>query len=124
MVRFKPRWAGVVVAVLCLSLLAIGCGPANVPQPRPIQVVPDPMGNVRTYLEGYAEGASVSSEREIFTELVDAVREVNPEIAGWLGETLAEIDAKPAARRSLAKKAIARLDEQAPPPAPGSSTQP
>ena len=123
MAGFKFRGAGGVVAGLCLSLLATGCGPANVPQPRTIQVVPDPVGNVRTYLEGYAEGASVSSEREIFPQLVAAVREVNPEIAGWLGETLAEIDAKPAARRSLAKKALARLDQEAPPPAPGSSTQ-
>ena len=123
MAGFKFRGAGGVVAGLCLSLLVTGCGPANVPQPRTIQVVPDPVGNVRTYLEGYAEGASVSSEREIFPQLVAAVREVNPEIAGWLGETLAEIDAKPAARRSLAKKALARLDQEAPPPAPGSSTQ-
>jgi hypothetical protein len=124
MERFEFQGAGGVVAILCLTLLATGCGRGNVPQPRAIPVVPDPVGDLRTYLEGYAEGESVSSESEIFPQLVEAVREVNPEIAGWLGETLAEIDAKPATRRSLAKKALARLDEEAPPPAPGSSTQP
>lgn len=97
------------VGMIAAGAVLSGCSSANVPKPRIIPVVEDPLGEVKSLLQGYAEGLPVSSEREKFETLIDSVRASDPEAAEWLGKTLAEIDAKPAQAQGIAKKALAKF---------------
>lgn len=97
------------VAGLCFGLP--GCSRKGVPEPRVIRTAYDPLNEVRSRLEGYASGQSVGSEREAFPRLVEEIRAADPDKAEWLGKGLAEINAKPAQARSIAKKLLAKLDE-------------
>lgn len=123
LMRSRTGWGGGVLAAFGISLILTGCHPANVPTPRVIPVTADSLAEVRSLLDGYAKGLPVSSERENFGRLVESVREVNPAIAAWLGATLAEIDANPSRTQSLAKKAIARFDQEAMTPTPSQAVQ-
>ena len=98
--------------MLGAGMVLLGCGPVNVPKPRVIPVAADPLGEVQSLFEGYATGLPVGSERETFGRLVEAVRGENPDIADWLGNALAEIDANPGRAQSLAKKAVARFAQR------------
>lgn len=89
----------------------VGCGTGEVSQRRTIRVDYDPLHMVRSQLERYAGGQAVDSERELFVGWVGEIGRSDPEKAEWLGKGLAEIDAKPAQARSIAKKLLAKLDE-------------
>ena len=92
-----------------LGLLQAGCGPRNVPVPRTIQVARDPLQEARSYLEGYAQGQPVGSERELFPKLVEEIRAVDADKAAAVESGLAEIVKSPASARARAKKLLDEL---------------
>lgn len=98
------------LALVAIGCISAGCGKSQVPQERVIQIrQASPVEEVRSYLEGYAQGQPVGSERELFPQFVDAVRKVDANLAGTVETRLAEIQANPSQAASLAKKLLARL---------------
>ena len=92
-----------------LGLLQAGCGPSNLPKTWKIQVASDPLKEIRSYLEGYAQGQSVGSERELVPKLVDEIRNTDVDTAAVLESGLAEIVKSPATARARAKKLLDAL---------------
>jgi|GEM_PF-1790612 len=120
----RPHRAGLTASIgrLCAVALAAtwcvaaGCGQGQVPKQRVIPIRPaDPLAQVRSYLESYAQGQPVGSERELFPQLVDEVRKTDPSVAGSVESGLAEIGASPAQAARIAKRLLERL-EPAPKP--------
>lgn len=97
------------VACSLLCLAAAGCGPSNVPKERAIQVARDPLQDVRSFLEGYAQGQAVGSEVELFPKLVEEIRKTAADKAAAVESGLAEIVKSPAGARSRAKKLLDEL---------------
>lgn len=54
-------------------------------------------------------GQSLDSEREVFSTWVNNIRATDPDTADWVGKGFAEIEAKPAQIRVIAKKMLERL---------------
>lgn len=101
---------GLAFAVAATLSFAAGCSQSRVPQER---VIPlrraDPAGQVRSYLEGYAQGQPVGSERELFPQFISDVRQTDPDLAGVVEKGLAEIQAAPGQAGRIAKKLLERL---------------
>lgn len=106
------RTAAIALAGLAsaLSLLQAGCGPSNLPKVRKIQVAAhEPLKEVRAFLEGYAQGQAVGSERELFPKLVEEIRQTDADKAAKVESGLAEIVKSPAIARARAKKLLDEL---------------
>jgi hypothetical protein len=97
------------VACSWLCLAAAGCGPSNVPKERAIQVARDPLQDVRSFLEGYAQGQAVGSEVELFPKLVEEIRKTDADKAAVLESGLTDMLKSPASGRARAKKLLDEL---------------
>ncbi len=117
----QASWSATIGHAFCVALaaswcVAAGCGQGRVPQKRVIQIrQADALGQVRSALEGYAQGQPVGSERELFPQFVGEVRKADPRLAGLVENGLAEIEASPSQAARLAKKL---LDALGPAPQP------
>lgn len=98
----------IVVGFLGIGAVA-GCSRPGVPAPRVIEYDYDPLQVARRYLEGYADGIPVGSERELFPKLVEEIRTVDADKAAALESGLAEIVKSRATAAARAKKLLGSL---------------
>ncbi len=69
----------------------------------------DPLAQLRSYLEGYAQGQPIGSERELFPEVVDEIRKTDSSLAAMVEKGVGEIQASPGQSAALARKLLDRL---------------
>ena len=96
------------VCMLFLVLALAGC--ARGPREKVIPIpAGDPLANARSVLQRYAEGQPVASEATSFPHFVEDLRKVDPARADILEKGLNDIQADPAARVSIAKALLPKL---------------
>jgi hypothetical protein len=92
-----------------LIVILLACGCSNKPQEKVILIGADPLANARNVVQRYAEGQPVASEATSFPKVVEDLRKVDPERADILEKGLNQIQANPAARVSIAKELLPKL---------------
>jgi hypothetical protein len=96
-------------AVLGLALWCGGCG-ADTPKVQTVEApASDPLAEVRTILNNYANGMPVTSEAESFPELIARVKEKDPAKGEVLEKGLTEIKTNPAIAQAKAKELLKQL---------------
>lgn len=99
---------------LFAAVLIVGAAPGlpGCAQPDPGQrdrvVVnaPDPVGEARSLLQGYASGSPIGSEGSLFEDLVARVKAADPQKGEALGAFIADIQSSPAGLAGKAKKLL------------------
>lgn len=100
------RGAGVAAAMVGLAVLA-GCTQTDPAQrDRVIQNAPDPVGEARSLLQGYASGSPMGSEGSMFDDLVARVKAADPAKGEALAAFVADILKSPAGLAGKAKKVL------------------
>ena len=96
--------SGVVLAIGTIS----GCGPA--PKSEVIQVkAADPMAEVKSVLQRYADGQPLGSEASGFPALVETAKKASPEKGEILEKAFADLQKKGANIKAIAKDALTKL---------------
>ena len=99
--------------ILSLALGCIAGCTNNGVQPRIIEIKnSSPLGEARGLLEGYAQGNRLSSEVDSYSELVERIREQDPEQAVIVEKALGQIKDAPHNRVTTARAALKQLENQ------------
>ena len=97
-------WTGWLVVFLGLAACG-GCSNLDPSQQdRMLETVPDPVGEARSMLEGYASGSPMGSEASMYDDLVARVTAADAAKGAALGEFLEGVRKSPSGLASKAKK--------------------
>ena len=100
----RQRVAAMVVAAMVV-MAAIGTGCSGVVKDRELPFTPDPVGEAKAILRGYASGQPVGSESVVFGRLVARVSAVDPAKGAELREFFDGV-AKRGANKAKAKSLL------------------
>lgn len=100
-------------ALLLVALLAAagltGCGDGGRKEERIAVPQVDPLKQVRTLLQRYADGQPMTSEASSFPALVGEVRKTDPAKADLVEKGFEEMKKSPATLRTKAKELLGKL---------------
>ena len=98
-------WRGVGIIVVAFVGL---CGCAK--DPPPVEVKPQSgLERARVILNDYAEGVPMGSEAATFEEIVEEVRQTDPQKAAILEKGFADLKRSPGNRRAKARELLKQL---------------
>src|SRR5262245_48653452 len=97
-------WLG--VGTICVALLALG----SCAKSPPVETRPQSgLERARGVLNDYANGAAMGSEAMTFQEIVEEVRQTDPQKAALLEKGFADLKRSPASRSAKARELLNQL---------------
>ena len=98
-------WLG--VGIIFVALLGLGgCGK----DPPPVEVKPQSgLERAKVILNDYAQGAPMGSEAETFQEIVEEVRQADPQKAAILEKGFADLKRSPGNLKAKARELLKQL---------------